>query len=489
MTEKDNTQKNDEKTQTSIPSIEETSSVTQHSTSIHGEEINYTVITGTIILKEEDVDEGEKQKASIFYVAYTKETDSSNRPVTFSFNGGPGSSSVWLHLGVLGPKRVHMDDEGKAVGPPFQLIANEHSLLDLTDLVFIDPVSTGYSRTVPKEKPEQFHTINKDIESVGEFIRIWTTRNKRWTSPKFLIGESYGTTRAAGLAGYLQQRHGMYLNGIMLVSSIINFITAQFDEGNDLPYILFLPTYTASAWYHQMLSGDLQVHFEKAIQEARDFALGEYTLALMKGNTLESEERKKVVVKLARLTGLSKTYIEGTNLRINIHRFCKELLREKGLTIGRFDSRYTGFDKDNVGERHEIDPSYAVILGAYTATMYDYLRRDLAYETDLPYEILKSLYKSWDYEEYQNHYVNTAKDLRMGFQLHPGLRVIVCNGYYDLATPFLATEYTFNHIPLPKQQQSNIKMTYYPAGHMMYLDQPSLEKLSEDLHTFINEAI
>ena len=465
--------------------IKETVSVTQHSILLNGEKINYTVTTGTIVLKEEDFEQGEKQKASIFYVAYTKNGESISRPVTFSFNGGPGSSSVWLHLGLLGPKRVLMDEEGQPIGPPHQLVDNEYSLLDQTDLVFIDPVSTGYSRTVPKEKPDQFHEVKKDIESVGEFIRIWTTRNKRWTSPKFLIGESYGTTRAAGLAGYLHQRHGMYLNGIMFISSILNFLTASFDEGNDLPYILFLPSYTATAWYHKKLQGDLQDNLENAIKEARIFALGEYTLALMKGNTLGEAERRDIIIQLARLTGLSEAYLEGTNLRINIHRFCKELLRAEGVTIGRLDSRYRGFDLDNVGERNELDPSYAATLGPYTATMYDYLRRDLAYETDLPYEILKSLYQNWKYEDYQNHYVNTGKDLRLGFQLHPGLKVIVCNGYFDLATPFLATEYTFNHIALPVEQQANIKMTYYHAGHMMYLHQASLKILSVDLHNFL----
>ena len=470
------------------PKIEEKLSITNHSITLNHETINYTVTTGTIILKEEDVDEGEKQKASIFYIAYTKDDELSSRPVTFSFNGGPGSSSVWLHLGFAGPKRVKMDFEGQPIGPPYQLVDNEFSLFDQTDLVFIDPVSTGYSRSVPKEKPEQFHTVKKDIESVGEFIRIWTTRNKRWISPKFLMGESYGTTRAAGLAGYLHERHGMYLNGIILISSILNFMTAKFDEGNDLPFILFLPTYTATAWYHKKLKQPLQDNLEKAIQESRQFALGEYTLALMKGNSLSQSERDDIVKKLVYLTGLSENYIKGTDLRINIHRFCKELLRDENKTIGRLDSRYIGFDRDAVGEFHEIDPSYAAILGPYTATMYDYLRRDLEYETDLPYEILKSLYQTWKFENYQNNYVNTAKDLRKGFQLHPGLRVIVCNGYFDLATPLLASEYTFGHIPLPESQSSQIKMAYYKAGHMMYLHEPSLIRLSKDLHLFIKEA-
>lgn len=487
MSEKHATTEADDKNP--LSPIEENLSETHHTLTLNGEKIEYTAKTGTIILKEEDVEEGEKQKASIFYIAYTKDNPEPNRPMTFSFNGGPGSSSVWMHLGLVGPKRVLMTDEGEPVGPPFQLVDNEFSLFDQTDLVFIDPVSTGYSRTVPKEKPDQFHTVKKDIQSVGDFIRVWTTRNKRWTSPKFLIGESYGTTRAAGLAGYLHQRHGMYLNGIMFISSILNFITAQFDEGNDLPYILFLPTYTATAWYHKKLTGDLQADLEKAVTAAREFATNEYTLALMKGNTLKGEERQRIVDRLAELTGLSRAYIEGTNLRINIHRFCKELLRDQGLTIGRLDSRYTGFDQDSVGEFHEFDPSYTAILGPYTATLYDYLRRDLGYETDLPYEILTSLYQTWKYEEYENHYVNTAADLRHGFQHHPGMKVIVCNGYYDLATPLLATEYTFNHIPLPEAQQKNIQMKYYRAGHMIYLHLPSLKQLSRDLHDFINEAM
>ena len=485
--EKNTLPENNSNASTPTP-VTENSSETHHSIMLNGQKIDYTVTTGTIVLKEEDLEEGEKQKASIFYVAYTKDNPEPNRPLTFSFNGGPGSSSVWMHLGLVGPKRVLMTEEGEPVGPPYKLVDNEFSLFDTTDLVFIDPVSTGYSRTVPKEKPDQFHNVRKDIESVGEFIRVWTTRNQRWTSPKFLIGESYGTTRAAGLAGYLHQRHGMYLNGIMFVSSILNFITTQFDEGNDLPFILFLPTYTATAWYHHKLPADLQEDLEKAVAEARDFAMTDYTLALMQGNDLKGEERQKIVDKLVRLTGLSAEYIERTNLRINIHRFCKELLRDEGLTVGRLDSRYKGFDTDAVGEFNELDPSYSAILGPYTATMYDYLRRDLAHETDLPYEILKSLYETWKYESYQNHYVNTAADLRRGFQLHPGLKVIVCNGYFDLATPLLATEYTYKHIPLPEMQQANIKMTYYPAGHMMYLHLPSLAQVSKDLHAFIEDA-
>ncbi len=489
MTQIENNSSQDNDSSSQPEQIAESTSITQHSIDLNGKELNYTVTTGTIILKEEDIESGEKQKASIFYIAYTKDNElSPERPITFSFNGGPGSSSVWLHLGLAGPKRVLMGQDGEPIGPPYQLIDNEFTLLKETDLVFIDPVSTGYSRTVPKEKPEQFHDVKKDIESVGEFIRIYATRNKRWASPKFLMGESYGTTRAAGLAGYLHKRHGMYLNGIILISSILNFLTARFDEGNDLPYILFLPTYTATAWYHGQLAGDLQADLDNAIKEACEFALNDYTLALIKGNVLDENDKEIIITKLSRLTGLSFDYIVGSNLRIRIDRFCKELLRNSGHTIGRLDSRYKGFDIDRVGEKFEFDPSYAATLGPYTATMYDYIRNDLGYETDLPYEILKSLYQTWKFDVYQNQYVNTAHDLRQAFQLQPGLKVIVCNGYFDLATPFLATEYTFNHISLPKAQQENVKMTYYQAGHMMYLHIPSLTQLSKDLLQFIVDS-
>ena len=381
-----------------------------------------------------------------------------------------------------------MDNGDKPSPPPYQLVDNEFTLFEKTDLVFIDPVSTGYSRAVPKEEPDQFHNVKKDIESVGDFIRLWTTRRRRWGSPKFLIGESYGTTRAAGLAEYLHRRHGMYLNGVMLVSAILNFLTAEFDPGNDLPFILFLPTYTASAWYHNRLSARLQKNLQQTLQEVKQFAMGEYTLALMKGNQLEGEERTNILRKLSEYTGLPEVYIERTNLRVNIHRFCKELLRDQNITIGRLDSRYTGFDRDSAGEFDEIDPSYAAILGPYSSAMYDYLSRVLEFEHDIPYEIISTIGETWKYEPFNNKYVNTGEYLRKAFQLHPDLKVIICNGFYDLATPFLATEYTFAHIELPIALQNNIKMKYYEAGHMMYLHGPSLAALNRDLEEFIENA-
>lgn len=472
--------------------------VTRHKATIAGETISYTVRAGVMILKEESekkgeeagVSEGEKARARIFFIAYSRDevTDPATRPIMFSFNGGPGSSSVWLHLGLLGPKRVQMEDAGKVTPPPYRLVENEFSLLDQTDLVFIDPVSTGYSRPVEGEKAKTFHGFSKDIESVGDFIRLYTTRYLRWSSPKYLIGESYGTTRAAGLSGYLQERHGMYLNGIILVSAILNFATAYFHPGNDLPYILFLPSYTATAWYHRRLPADLQGDLYAALEEAKAFALGEYTLALMKGDRLEKAEKERIAAKLSRLSGLSQEYIYQTNLRINIHRFCKELLREARRTVGRLDSRFTGIDRDAAGETMEHDPSLSAIMGPYTGALNDYVRRELNFRSDLPYEILTSRVHPWSFAEYENQYVNVAETLRKAISINPSLRVHVANGYYDLATPFLATEYTFDHLMLDESLQANISMSYYEAGHMMYLHPPSLAKLRQELSGFIRGA-
>jgi len=470
-------------------------SLTQHTVLINGKEIKYTATAGTFVLKEEEEGEdkkaeGEKPKAVVFFIAYTRDevNDASRRPLTFSFNGGPGSSSVWLHLGILGPRRVLMDEEGHPLPPPYHLVDNEHSLLDVTDLVFIDPVSTGYSRVVPGEKTDQFHNFKKDIESVGEFIRLYTARYKRWPSPKFLIGESYGTTRAAGLAGFLQDRHGMYLNGIMLVSAILNFQTARFNPGNDLPYILFLPTYTATAWYHGQLAADLQADLYKTLGEVEAFAEGEYNLALMKGAALPGDEQEQIAGRLARYTGLSQEYVEQTNLRINIHRFVKELLRDERRTVGRLDSRFKGIDRDAAGENFDYDPSYAAIQGPYTAALNDFVRAELEFESDLPYEILTGRVQPWGYDKHQNQYVNVAETLREAMTKNPCLKVFVANGYYDLATPYFATRYTFNHLGLEPSLQQNISMGYYEAGHMMYVHRPSLVRLKADLATFIYSA-
>ena len=473
---------------------EDNLSVTHHSVTINGKALNYTATTGTMVLKEETDKEGEKPKASIFFVAYTLDDveDTSKRPVTFSFNGGPGSSSVWLHLGVLGPRRVKPDEHGNPPQPPYQLTNNEFSILDKTDLVFIDPVSTGFSRAVPGEEAKQFHGFQKDIESVGNFILLYLGRYQRWRSPKFLIGESYGTTRACGLSGYLQDKRGMYLNGIMLVSVVLNFQTIRFAAGNDLPYILFLPTYTATAYWHNrldQLETDTEDSFEKILVEAREFALGDYTLALMQGSNLSDRRRQAIVKKLATYTGLSTDYIEKTDLRIKINRFCKELLRDEGETVGRFDSRFKGIDRDSAGENYEYDPSSAVIQGAYTATLNDYVRGDLQFESDLPYEILSGRVHPWNYGGHQNEYVNVADTLRKAMTTNPALKVYVANGYFDLATPFLASEYTFTHLGLDKSLQDNITMAYYGAGHMMYVDMDELKKMKADMDAYLDATL
>jgi len=468
------------------PVPEEKSVQTKHTLKIGGQEIKYTATAGTILLKLEDG----TPKASIFYIAYVKDEvgDPSQRPLTFSFNGGPGSSSVWLHLGAFGPRRVQMGDAGALLPPPYKLVDNDSSLLDISDLVFIDPVSTGYSRAVPGEAPKQFHGVEEDVESVADFIRLFATRNKRWSSPKFLAGESYGTTRAAGLSGYLQQRYGMYLNGIVLISSILNFETAEFDVGNDLPYILYLPTYTAIARYHKKLPPDLQGNLQKAIDESRKFALGEYQDALMAGDTLDAAKRNEIAQKLARLTGLSADYIDRTNLRIEIMRFTKELLRSDRRTIGRIDARFLGVDRDAAGERPEFDPSIAAIIGPYSGMLNDYVRNDLKFDSDLPYEVLTGRVRPWNYAPYENRYVNVAETLRRAMTQNPFLHVFVAKGYYDLATPFFTADYTFEHLGLDPTLRSHLSGAYYEAGHMMYVHLPSLAKLKADIAQFIKSS-
>jgi carboxypeptidase C (cathepsin A) len=472
----------------------------QRTVMIGGKEVAYTVTTGTLVLKEEaekkgdkeGESEGEKPKASVFFVAYTRHDveDKTQRPITFSFNGGPGSSSVWLHLGALGPRRVWLDDIGNLPPPPYRLVDNAQSILDTTDLVFIDPVLTGYSRAVVGEKAKEFLNFKKDIESVGDFIRLYTTRYQRWLSPKFLIGESYGTTRAAGLSGYLQDRHGMYLNGIMLVSSILDFSTADFQHGNDLPYILYLPTYAATAWYHQRLKGRLQKDLRKLLAEVEEFALTDYATALMRGASASPKTRASIVEQLAGYTGLAADYIDRVNLRIEIMRFTKELLRAQHRTVGRLDSRFTGIDRDSGGEMFEYDPSMANITGPYTAAFNDYVRRELKFESDLPYEVLNfKANEQWSFAQHENRYVEVAETLRKAMTINPYLKVFVANGYYDLATPYFATEYSFNHLSLDPGLQENIAMGHYEAGHMMYIHSSSLAQLKSDLTSFMQSAV
>jgi carboxypeptidase C (cathepsin A) len=467
---------------------------TQHAITIDGQEIKYTVTAGTMVMKEETTDrekesEGEKPRAQFFFVAYTKDgvEDKPKRPLTFSFNGGPGSSSVWMHLGLLGPRRVVLEFDGSLPQPPFRLTDNEYSLLDRTDLVFIDPVSTGYSRPAEGQKAKEWHAFKKDIESVGDFIRLYTTRYGRWLSPKFLIGESYGTTRAAGLSGYLQDRHGLYLNGIMLISSVLDFTTIDFNIGNDLPFVLFLPGYAAAAWYHRKLR--TRKPLQSLLKEVEQFALGDYAAALLKGADLTPRERAGIVERLSRYTGLAPEFIERTNLRITDQHFFKELLRDRGRTVGRLDSRFLGIDRLGVTEKPEYDPLLTNVLGPYTAALYDYVRAELKFELDLPYEILNPRVWPWSYAEFENQYVFVAETLRQAMTANRYLKVFVANGYYDLGTPYLATEYTFDHLGLEESLRGNVTMGYYEAGHMMYIHIPSLAALKADLAEFIQSAL
>jgi len=489
----DEPKKHEEEKKETKPEPKDNLVATQHVVIIGGQEIKYTVTAGTMVMKEETTDrekasEGEKAKAAFFFVAYIKDEvdDKAWRPLTFSFNGGPGSSSVWLHLGLLGPRRVVMSPEGMMPPPPFHLTQNGFSLLDRTDLVFIDPVSTGYSRPVEGQKAREFHDFNKDIETVGDFIRLYTTRNQRWTSPKFLIGESYGTTRAAALSGYLQERHGMYLNGIILISSILDFQTAHFGPGNDLPYTLFLPTYAATAWYHG--KARTRKSLPAFLKEVEYFATNEYTLALGKGARLTRRERNEMAARVANFSGLTEDYVRRANLRIEIFRFTKELLRDQQRTTGRLDTRFNGIDRDAAGESPEFDPSLAAITGPYTATLYDYVRGELKFESDLPYEVLNYKVWPWSFAQHENQYVNVAETLRRAMSINPHLKVHVANGYYDLATPYLATRYTFDHLSLDPSLQRNLTMSYYEAGHMMYIHTPSLARLKEILAKFISDS-
>jgi carboxypeptidase C (cathepsin A) len=466
--------------------------VTRHRARIGGRQVAYTVTCGTMVMKEEaekeGKSEGERARAKVFFVAYTREDvkDKARRPLTFSFNGGPGSSSVWLHLGILGPRRVALDDEGRSSAPPGRLVNNEFSLLDASDLVFIDPVGTGFSRMVEGEKVKEYHEYRRDLESVGAFIRLYTSRYERWASPKYLIGESYGTTRASGLAGHLLERYGMYLNGVMLVSCALDFQVLRFDHANDLPNVLFLPTYAATAWYHKRLAPDLQrKRLARLVEEVEAFAAGEYAAALFRGASLEPKARSAVVARLARYTGLAPEYVERTDLRIEIFRFCKELLRSEGRTVGRLDTRYTGYDRDSAGAEFEFDPAMVEILGAYSAGMNDYVRRELRFEADLPYEVIKPLYADWGWKDYANRYVAVGDTLRKALAMNPRMRVLVASGYYDLATPHFAADYSLDHLGIPAHLRDNIEVSYYEAGHMMYAHKPSLEKLAATLRRFV----
>ena len=453
---------------------------TKSSVTIGGKKIDYTTNTGYLFLKN---DTG-KTVAKVFFTYYKKDgEESGKRPVTFTFNGGPGSSSVWLHMGGLGPKRVVLNDEGVSVGPPYQYINNEYSWLDKTDLVFIDPVSTGYSRAAPGESPKQFHGYVEDISSMGSFIRHFLARYERWGSPKFLAGESYGTTRAAGLSKFLQDRYRIYLNGIFLISSVLNFGTNDYYVGNDLPRALYIPSYTAAAWYHKKLAPALQADLQKALKESEEFAIGPYASALIKGGWMSASEKEAIAEKMSYYTGLSKEYILQSNLRVEENKFYKELRRKDGLTIGRLDARFTGRDLDDVGESNSFDPSFSNIDGPFTATINDYFQKDLNFKEEAGYNIFGDV-GPWNYNNVQNQFLNVAESLRDAMAKNPALKVYVGFGYYDFATPYFTAKYDIEHMFLRPEQRKNVHSYFYESGHMYYIHKPSLIKFKKDVDDF-----
>ncbi|MBM3814315.1 MAG: peptidase S10 [Acidimicrobiia bacterium] len=461
--------------------------VTDHQMQVGGRTLRYKATTGMMAMKTES---GEME-ANMFFVAYTVDAPAgSRRPLTVCFNGGPGAGSLWLHLGAIGPKRARMNDDGSLPPPPYQLPDNEHTWLEHSDLVFVDPVGTGYSRARNPEVARKFFGVRGDIESVGQFVRLFLTRFDRWDSPLFIAGESYGTTRAAGLSQYLAD-HGIGLNGVILISAVMNFQTLRFAPGNDTPYPLYLPTYTATAWYHKKLPADLQKDLQKAIEEARQYASGPYVQVLQKGDLLSAEEYSVAVKKLARLTGLSESYIRLANLRPEIQRFCKELLRPAGKTVGRLDSRLTGIAPADTAEQPEFDPSMTAIRPPYTAMMNAYARMQLKFSTDWEYFALGGgITSPWNYDLPGGQgYADTSVNLKNAMAKNPHTKVFIGSGFYDLATPFHAVEYTISHLGLDPALRSNIRWAEYEAGHMMYIHLPSLEKLKHDISGFYRFAL
>jgi len=466
-----------------IPDASNKPVFTTNSIEIAGQQLTYVTETGMLPLLKSDG----TARASVFYIAYTKEgeTNSAKRPITFSFNGGPGSSSVWLHLGALGPRRVHLNADGTLPKPPFGLVDNEYSVLPETDLIFIDPVATGYSRPAKDEKADQFFGQSGDVEAVGDFIRLWTTRHNRWRSPKYLCGESYGVFRAAGLAEHLHSRYGMYLNGLILVSGVLDFATLRDGAGNDLPYLVFLPTYTATAQYHKKLPRDLQNDLPKALAEAREFIRSDYPAALLAGNSLNAAARSKISAKLARLTGLPAKLIEDNDLRISPSLFRKKLLEGEGLILGRYDARITGRDASPGSLYPGFDPSYSGTYGPFSAAMNSYVREELKYDNDLPYEILANV-RPWNYDS-QFSSPTVSDRLANAISQNPYLRVLVLGGLRDLACPIDGTIYSVNHLQLDSVYRTNISFVEYESGHMMYINQPDLKKMQSDLKKFLTE--
>ncbi len=485
--------------------------VTEHTVTLQGgKTLSYKAITGYLLIRDtksenqrekdsgkesskenpQDLDPSRgKPKAQIFFVAYVVDRagDAATRPVTFAFNGGPGSASVWLHMGGIGPRRVVLSDRGEALPPPATITDNESTWLEKTDLVFIDPVSTGFSRPVRGEDARQFYGYKQDLASVGDFIRIWTTRYSRWSSPKFLAGESYGTTRAAGLSEYLQDRYGMYVNGIVLISSVLNFQTIEFEPGNDLPYPLYLPTYSATAWYHKRLPPDLQqLSLSDVLSQAEAFSSKEYLLALAQGDAISPIDSDRVADQLSRFTGLDAAYIRQQRLREPIGRFTNDLLKDQNRSVGRYDSRFTGIRIHPGTDTEDFDPSDEAVNGPFTAAFNDYVRRELKFETDMPYETIVEV-NPWSLSE--NKYLDVATSLKEAMSRNPYLKIWVCCGYYDLATPYFAAQSVVRGMNLDPAIRGNIQLSFFESGHMLYIEKSAREKFKDGLDQFLSGAL
>jgi carboxypeptidase C (cathepsin A) len=463
-------------------------STSHHTVNVGGKSIAYTANAGTMIIR----DENGKPKATVFYVAYTRDqADAATRPLTFFFNGGPGSASIWLSMGLMSPKHPEMGPNGAQPAPPYNLVDNPYSPLDATDLVQVDAMMTGYSRPAPGIKVSEFTGATNDMSMFGQFIRNYLDKYNRWASPKYLYGESYGTFRSAGLASELQSAEGIELNGVMLLGTVLDLANIQPSASNDIPYESFLPTYTATAWYHKKLPGDLQSKpLEQVVQQARTYAFGDYMVALAKGNTLTSAERTTAAQQLARLTGLTPSFISNTNLRIDPGVFRTELLRNERETVGRYDSRMIGLNGNASSQRQDYDPSDVAPAGAFMAAYMRYLHNDLEYSNELQYYTGGHAGR-WDYTTLTGSgnlgagYPSTSEMLRTAMAKDPYLRVMVGAGYYDMATPFANAEYTFNHLGYDKTYRDRVEFKYYESGHMAYLNQESAKQLKSDIVKFV----
>src|SRR5581483_1498127 len=461
--------------------------VTHHQITVNGKALKYTATTGRLPIKRPDG----KIEAEMFFVAYTLDgQDVGRRPLTFAFNGGPGSASIWLHMGALGPRKVVLKDDGFMPPAPYHIEDNAYTPLDKTDLVLVDAIGTGFSRAADQELFKKFWGVKGDIEAFGEFIRLFITRYDRWSSPLYLFGESYGTTRSAGVAGYLAD-HGISFNGITLLSTVLNFETLEETKTNDQPYIFLLPSFTMIAGYHHKLPQDLEQDMNKARQESEQFASGEYAQALAKGDALSAQERQHIVEQVARYTGLSKQIVEEANMRIDVRKFTHYLLIDQKLRVGRLDGRYTGPDPDGLMDTQFYDPTGSATRPPFTAVFNNYVRTELGYKTDMPYFVFaqEAGFGKWDWGSAIQGFPDTATALREAIVKDPYLKVLVMEGYYDLATPYYAANYTMDHLDLTSKYRSNISYATYDSGHMVYLATSSLKKMKTDLVDFIDKTM